>query len=73
MLKEAKKKKDFEEYDEFNAEDQLQQLISFTADKVGGREEAQAESRTHLQKLRQLRYKKEKTNSSEKCINWRAA
>jgi hypothetical protein len=45
LLKEAKKKNDYEEYDIFNTEEQLQQLIYFTADKVVGRAETQAESR----------------------------
>ncbi len=49
LLKEAKKKNDYEEYDEFNAEEQLQQLINFTTDKVVGRAEAQAESRAHAE------------------------
>jgi hypothetical protein len=48
-LKEAKKKNNGEEYDEFNAEEQLEQLINFTADKVVARVEAQAESRAHAE------------------------
>ncbi len=49
LLNEAKKKNNYEEYDEFNAEDQLQQLINFTADKVVNRAEAPAESRAHAE------------------------
>ncbi len=44
LLKEAKTMMDFEKYDEFNAEDQMQQLINFTEVKVVGRAEAQGES-----------------------------
>ena len=46
VLKEAKRKNN---YDEYNAEKQLQQLINFTADKVVARVEAQAESRAHAE------------------------
>ena len=49
MLKEANKSKDYEEYDEFNAEEQLQQLINFTANTVVGRAEAPAESLAHAE------------------------
>ncbi len=56
VLKEAKKKNNYEEYDEFNAKEQLQQLIKFTADNAVGRAEAQM----HMQKMRQLKLQKGK-------------
>ena len=68
LLKEAKKKNNYEEYDEFNAEEQLQQLIDFTADKVVGRAEAQAESRAHAE-AESAKGTKRKRQTPKKVLN----
>ena len=74
LLKEVKKKNNYEEYNEFNAEDQLQQLINFTADKVVGRVEAQAEWKAHAEAEAQLKVQKGKDKHLEKkCFNQRTA